>query len=259
MGETVLIDREGGVVTLTLNRADSFNSLSYELANDLADAAVGLARDDSTRAVVVTGAGKAFCAGGDLTWMNDFEGPPEVALHTLAGRFHVAALEFKRMEKPVVAAINGVAAGAGFTLSLACDFRVMARSAKLVQAYTSAGLSIDGGGSHSLPRLIGLARSLEIVAFDKPIKSEQALEWGLVTKVVDDGQALVEAMAMAKDLASRSIHSFGRSKRLLNQSFDTPLEAQLEAERKGIADCAAHPDGKEGVAAFLEKRKPKFG
>ena len=162
------------------------------------------------------------------------------------------------MSKPVIAAVNGVAAGAGFTLALACDFRVMAKSASFRQAYTSNGLCIDGGGTFTLPRLVGVARALEIAAFDQPIGSDQALAWGLVTKVSEDGRAAEEASAMARQLANRSLHSFGLSKRLLNESFDTPLETQLEKERAGIRACARHPDGLEGMKAFSEKRPPVY-
>ena len=162
------------------------------------------------------------------------------------------------MEKPVVAAINGTAAGGGFSLALACDFRVMAQSAVLRQAYTSSGLSIDGGGSFALPRLVGLARAMEIMAFDRPISSAQALEWGLVTKVVPENEVLSESTAMLDALTKTSLHSFAWSKKLMTSSFNNTLETQLELERQGISDCAAHPEGQEGIKAFVEKRKPTF-
>ena len=162
------------------------------------------------------------------------------------------------MSKPVIAAINGIAAGGGFSLALACDFRVMAESAVLRQAYTSNGLCVDGGGSFILPRLVGLARALEIMAFDQPISSEQALSWGLVTKITQDGKALEEAMIMARELIKGSLHSFGWSKKLLTDSFNSSLETHIERERRGLSSCAAHPEGKEGLTAFAEKRKPVF-
>jgi 2-(1,2-epoxy-1,2-dihydrophenyl)acetyl-CoA isomerase len=162
------------------------------------------------------------------------------------------------MRKPVVAAINGIAAGAGFSLALACDFRIMEKSAILRQAYTSNGLCIDGGGTFTLPRIVGLARSLEIAAFDNPISSHQASEWGLVTKVVDDGKALEEAVNMLNILAKGSLHSFGWSKKLLTDSFSNSFESHLELEREGLSACADSPDGQEGLNAFVEKRKPSF-
>ena len=163
------------------------------------------------------------------------------------------------MKKPVVAAVNGVAAGGGFSLALACDFRVMDKSAVLRQAYTSNGLCIDGGGTFTLPRLVGYARALEIAAFDEPISADQALAWGLVTKVAEDGQALVEATAMAQLLSRRALNSFAWTKKLITDSFSTSFEAQLELERAALEACADHPDGREGLAAFAEKRKPKYG
>jgi 2-(1,2-epoxy-1,2-dihydrophenyl)acetyl-CoA isomerase len=162
------------------------------------------------------------------------------------------------MRKPVIAAFNGIAAGGGFSLALACDFRVMAQSATLRQAFTSNGLSIDGGGTFTLPRLVGLARAMEIVAFDNPISSEQALAWGLATKVVKDGQVLEETWSMARELAKGSLHSFGWCKQLLIDSFHTAFEAHIERERLGLSSCAAHPDGREGLKAFAEKRNPIF-
>jgi len=162
------------------------------------------------------------------------------------------------MGKPVVAAINGIAAGGGFSLALACDFRVMAESAVLRQAYTSSGLSIDGGGTFALPRLVGLARALEIAAFDQPISSSKALEWGLVTRVVPDDKVIEESLSMLEGLAKSALHSFAWSKRLLTESFNHTLETQLELERQGISDCARHPNGQEGIKAFVEKRKPVF-
>jgi len=163
------------------------------------------------------------------------------------------------MKKPVVAAINGVAAGGGFSLALACDFRVMDESAVLNQAYTSAGLCIDGGGTFTLPRLVGYARALEIAAFDKPIPASRALDWGLVTKVTAGGQALDEGMTMARDLAGRSLNSFAWTKKLITDSFSTSFETQIETERAALEACADHPDGQEGLRAFAEKRKPRFG
>jgi 2-(1,2-epoxy-1,2-dihydrophenyl)acetyl-CoA isomerase len=162
------------------------------------------------------------------------------------------------MRKPVLAAINGTAAGAGFSLALACDFRIMEQSAILRQAYTSNGLCIDGGGTFILPRIVGLARSLEIAAFDDPISSAQALDWGLVTQVVDDGSALEQAESMLKKLTKKSAYSFGWSKKLLTDSFNTSFESHLELERQGLSNCANHSDGQEGLKAFLEKRPPIF-
>jgi 2-(1,2-epoxy-1,2-dihydrophenyl)acetyl-CoA isomerase len=216
------------------------------------------AKDPMAQGVIITGNGKAFCSGGDLKWISTQKEQPGPVLYRLAPEFHRSIVEIRRMAKPVVAAINGIAAGGGFSLALACDFRVMSESAVMRQAYTSSGLSIDGGGSFALPRLVGLARSLEIMAFDQPISPARALEWGLVTQVVPDGQAVTAAIDMLQKLTSGSLHSFAWSKRLMLDSFDHDLETQLELERQGISECAAHPDGQEGLKAFVEKRKPSF-
>jgi 2-(1,2-epoxy-1,2-dihydrophenyl)acetyl-CoA isomerase len=243
---------------MVINRPESFNAFDLDMIELFAKYLINLAMDDSVSVLVISGEGKAFCSGGDLKWALSFPNGPAVAFHELAARYHQAILEILRMRKPVVAAVNGIAAGGGFSLALACDFRVMAQSATLRQGYTSNGLCIDGGGTFTLPRLVGLARAMEIVAFDKPISSEQALAWGLVTKVVEDGRVMEEAWKMARELANGSLHSFGMCKQLLIDSFHTPFESHIERERLGLSSCAAHPDGQEGLKAFSEKRKPIF-
>lgn len=258
MSGAVKVTMDGEVACVLLNRPDVYNAVNPELVEGLSESLVSLASNDKVRAVVISGEGRAFCAGGDLKWtLSSTQGPPAI-FHKMAALFHQAVLEIRRMSKPVVAAVNGVAAGGGFSLALACDFRVMAESAVLLQAYTSAGLCLDGGGTFTLPRMVGFAKALEIVAFDKPITSEQALAWGLATRVVKDGSALEEAVGMARELARGSLHSYGWAKRLLTDSFSNQFEAHLEAERRGLVSCVAHPDGQEGLRAFTEKRKPVF-
>ncbi len=258
MSSPVMLKREGNVARVMLNNPEGFNSFGLELITQLQDILIDLASDDTVRAVVVTGAGRAFCAGGDIAWMDAFPGGPPAGIHLLAARFHQCVTEIRRMRKPVIAAINGVAAGGGFSLALACDFRIMEQSAKLRQAYTSSGLCMDGGGSFTLPRLVGLAKALEIVAFDAPIDAEKALEWGLVTALCGDGKSVEEAMSMAQVLAGRSNTAFGLVKQLLTDAFDTSWESHIEKERDGIAWSSGQPDGQEGIAAFLAKRKPVF-
>jgi 2-(1,2-epoxy-1,2-dihydrophenyl)acetyl-CoA isomerase len=258
MTESVRLRKEGGIAVVLLNRPEAYNAFDQEMVVLLAKSLTHLAIDDSVSAVVISGEGKAFCTGGDLKSILGCPGGPAAGLYELAATFHQAIVEIRRMKKPVIAAINGIAAGGGFSMALACDFRVMAQSAVLRQAYTSNGLSIDGGGTFTLPRIVGLARALEIIAFDKPISSEQAVSWGLVTKVVPDGQALEETHKIAHELARGSLHSFGRCKELITNSFHTAFEAQLELERSALSCCADHPDGKEGLKAFMEKRKPAF-
>ena len=256
--ETTRVTVKDGLAEILLERPDVFNAINLQTARELGQRLLALSVDQSIRGVVITGAGTAFSAGGDIKGAMAHPHGPTAAFHELATQVHLCVVEIRRMNKPVIAAINGVAAGGGFSLALACDFRVLARTAILRQAFTSNGLCIDAGGTFILPRLVGLARALEIAAFDDPITAEQALAWGLVNRVVEPGHELAEAQAMAQKLAERSLHSFGWSKRLLTNAFETSLEAHLEKEREGLVSCAGHPDGAEGMRAFLEKRKPRY-
>ncbi len=258
MSNLIELETTDTIAQITLNRPEAYNAFNFELMSQFVNQLTALAEKADVRGIVITGKGKGFCAGGDLKWALGYPSRPGAAFHALASQFHLAILEIRRMKKPVVAAVNGVAAGGGFSLALACDFRVMEKSAVLRQAYTSNGLCIDGGGTFTLPRLVGYARALEIAAFDEPIPADQALSWGLVTKMVEDGQALEEATEMAKLLARRALHSYGWAKKLITDAFDTSFESQLELERTALVACADHPDGREGLAAFSEKRKPKY-
>jgi 2-(1,2-epoxy-1,2-dihydrophenyl)acetyl-CoA isomerase len=246
------------IAELTLNKPKAFNSFDLEMISELAKKLIELSTDNGVKGIIITGKGKAFCAGGDLGWVSSYSDHYQTSFNTLAGQFHAAILEIRRMKKPVVAAINGMAAGGGFSLALACDFRVMEKSAIMKQAYTSNGLSIDGGGTFTLPKLVGMAKALEIAAFDEAISSEKALEWGMITKVAEDGSSLEESRAMMAKIMKKSVNSFGMVKNLVNDSYNRSLEATLEKERKGLGDCGIHPDGLEGINAFLEKRKPVF-
>ena len=258
MNDPVVTQRHQNILEIRLNRPDAYNALDLAMMEQLREALSAAAVNDSILGVILTGSGKAFCSGGDLKWISQQAENAGSVLYQLAPQFHLSIVEIHRMGKPVVAAINGIAAGGGFSLALACDFRVMGQSATLRQAYTSSGLSMDGGGSFALPRLVGLARAMEVLAFDEPIPSSKALEWGLVTKVVADDQVLEEAIGMLERLARSSLHSFAWSKKLLTDSLNNTLETQLELERQGISNCAALPDGQEGIRAFTEKRKPDF-
>ena len=252
------VEVEKGIAVLLLNRPGSYNALDADMMNQITHHMTKLAVDDKAQGIIITGAGKAFCAGGDLKWALSYPDGLVAAFHKLAGIFHQGMLEIRRMKKPVIAAINGIAAGGGFSLSLACDFRIIAESAALRQAYTSNGLSMDGGGTFALPRIVGYARALEILAFDKLISAKQALDWGLVTKIVGDGHTKEAAISMIKELQAGSLHSFGLSKQLLTDSFNTSLETQLELERIALCRAAGHAHALEGLQAFVEKRKPEY-
>jgi len=258
MNDPVLTQQHENILEITLNRPDVYNALNLDMMKMLGEALSYAATNDTIKGVLLTGKGKAFCSGGDLKSISEQAEDAASVLHRLAPQFHLSITEIRRMEKPVFAAINGIAAGGGFSLALACDFRVMGQSAILRQAYTSSGLSMDGGGTFALPRLVGLGRAMEIMAFDNPISSAQALEWGLVTKVVPDDRVFPETLVMLEALSKGALQSFAWSKKLITHSFNNTLETQLELERQGIRDCAAHPNGQEGIHAFLEKRKPSF-
>ncbi len=258
MDKVVKLEVIEGIAKVTLNRPKAFNAFGLDMIQLLSERLIELAMDKLVVGVIITGEGKAFCAGGDLRFISNFGKSYGEAFHELAARYHQAILEIRRMPKPVVAAINGLAAGGGFSMALACDFRVMEASAILRQAYTINGLSIDGGGTFTLPRLVGLARAMEIAALDRPISAEQALFWGLITEVMEDGQAVKRAIELVEEMKSSPLSSFAASKKLITDSFNTSLESQLEKEREALSWCADHPNGREGIRAFLEKRKPVY-
>jgi 2-(1,2-epoxy-1,2-dihydrophenyl)acetyl-CoA isomerase len=256
--ETVKLELTDNIALVILNRPKAYNSFDLDMVRLLAETLVNLALDPEVIGVVISGEDKAFCAGGDLRWIKGYGENYGAAFHELAARYHQAILEIRRMPKPVVAAINGLAAGGGFSIALACDFRIMETSGILRQAYTSNGLSIDGGGTFSLPRLVGLAKALEIAAFDRPIDAEKAYEWGLVTEVVDNGESVKRARELINEMKKGSLTSFAASKKLMTDSFNTAFEGQMEKERDLLSWCADQPNGREGIAAFLEKRRPVF-
>lgn len=258
--ETLLYDVRDGVCTITLNRPEVFNAFNEALTADLGAALEACAQDEAVRAVVITGAGKAFCAGQDLkelearyaAQVGGYLGP------RLRREYNPVILRMRNLEKPVVAAVNGVAAGAGCSLALAADLRVMAASATLIEVFVNVGLVPDCGSTLTLPRLVGLGKALELCFTGDRVGAEEALRLGLANKVVADGDLLAETYKLAERLASLPTRAIGLTKRLINQSFDNTLEQQLEAEAcvQEIADQTA--DHLEGVRGFLAKRKPSF-
>ena len=210
------------------------------------------------RAVILTGAGKMFSGGGDLkSFAAQGDALPghlkEVALY-----LHAAISRFVRMDAPVIAAVNGTAGGGGMSLCLFADVVLAAESAKFTLAYTRAGLSPDGGSTYFLPRLIGLRRALELALTNRVLTAKEALEWGMVTKVVPDSELQAEAQALAGQLAAGATRALGAAKRLLHHSFGESLETQMELEAQGIAEQARTRDAREGIAAFIAKRKASF-
>ncbi|MHB8780943.1 MAG: enoyl-CoA hydratase/isomerase family protein [Candidatus Geothermincolia bacterium] len=258
MTDKIVRESIGDALFLYLARPESYNALDLELLDQLARHTVDASKNPAVRTIVISGQGKAFCAGGDLRWIAAQAQGLEAAFHLLASRLHLSVTELRRMRKPAIAALNGPTAGAGLSIALACDFRVMESSATLKLSYPSAGLCVDGGASFTLPRLIGLAKSLELAAFDQPIDAATALSSGLVTRVCADGESRAAALAMAEELRTTSLTSFGVIKTLLSDSYETSWETQLEREREGLGWSSAQPDGCEGVTAFCEKRRPDF-
>ena len=257
----VLIERKGGLVVLTLNRPGSYNAVDGPMMQALLDALVECDEDESVRAVLLTGSGRAFCAGGDLKAMRAEDAAGRsvgVFLKRLTVPVHGAIATMARMEKPVIAAVNGVAGGAGFSFALACDLVLAAESAVFTMAYTKAGLAPDGGSSFFLPRVVGPKRAYDLMVNNAVLTAQEARDLGIVNEVYRDASFMAEARSYAERLAAGPTRAFGAAKRLLASSPDASLEGQMEHERRAIAACAGTEDFEEGVAAFVDKRAAAF-
>jgi 2-(1,2-epoxy-1,2-dihydrophenyl)acetyl-CoA isomerase len=246
--------RDGAVLTITLNRPDVLNAFNAEMHRGLAGA-LRVARDAAVRAVVITGAGRGFCVGQDLT---EFREAPGDIGSRLRDNYHPNIRAIRALEKPVIAAVNGAAAGAGMSLACACDLRLAADSASFVPAFINIGLIPDSGGSYFVTRLLGPARAFEWLASGKKLTAVEAHAWGLVSEVVEGGALSARAGEVAAQLASLPTRGIGMTKRLLDHAVDSSLEDQLEREAQLQAAATQTADFKEGVAAFLEKRPPRF-
>ncbi len=260
--KTMRLEIDGEIGTLTLDRPDSFNAMSPELIGELVVAAGWLADRAPLRALIVTGAGKAFSSGGDVNWFKegvdseDFDLPADVRRG--ADVLHQAIVDFRRIPYPVIGAINGVAAGAGFSLALMCDTRIASEEAAFVCAYGRIGASPDGGMTYFLPRMVGPARAVELLLNDPLLSAQQALEERIVAEVVPAGELMDRARGKAASLAAKAPHYVRMSKQLVGVSLDNTLADHLQLERHGIADSMATEDLREGVTAFFEKREATF-
>jgi len=252
-----MVDIRGEVAVVTLNRPETANTLNLAMGRDLLTAALRCEADPAVRAVVLTGAGKAFCFGGDLRGMTSSGTPIEPYLKELTTHLHAAIARFMRMDAPVIAAVNGTTAGAGVGLVAMADLAIMAAGAKISLAYTGVGLTPDGGTSFLLPRAVGAKRAMELIMTNRALTAAEALEWGLVNQVAPDTEVLDTALALAGKLAAGPKGAFGRSKRLVAAALGA-LESQLTLESETIAAQAATAEGREGITAFFEKRKAQY-
>jgi 2-(1,2-epoxy-1,2-dihydrophenyl)acetyl-CoA isomerase len=246
--------REGAVLTITLNRPDVLNAFNAALHEGLA-AALKEARGPDVRAVVVTGAGRGFCVGQDLT---EFREAPGDIGSRLRSTYHPNVLAVRALEKPVIAAVNGVAAGAGMSFACACDLRIAADSASFVPAFINIGLVPDSGGSYFVTRILGPARAFEWLASGRKLTAAEAHAWGLVSEVVETDALAARAAEVAGQLAALPTRGIGMTKRLIDHALHATLEQQLEREAELQTAATQTEDFKEGVAAFLEKRSPEF-
>lgn len=246
-----------GVATITINRPEAANSINLELARELLASALKC-EDSEVRAVLLTGNGRAFSTGGDLKEFSLQGDGLSAHLRETTVYFHAAISRLARLHAPVIAAVNGVAAGAGMSLACACDIVLAAESARFTMAYTRVGLSPDGSGTWFIPRLIGHRRALELALTNRVLTAAEALEWGLITRVVPDDQLLSDAQALARDLAGGPTRAYAAAKRLIHSSWTESLESQLELETESIAALGGATDAVEGIQAFLEKRAPEF-
>ncbi|RKT52637.1 enoyl-CoA hydratase-related protein [Saccharothrix australiensis] len=253
----LLVDDADGVRTLTLNRPESFNAFTVALKERLIEAVRETAADDAVRAVVITGAGKAFSAGQDLKeHVALLEAGDPAPLRTVEEHYNPLIKAVVAMPKPVLAAVNGTAAGAGASLAYACDLRVAAASAKFLMAFANVGLTADSGASWTLPRLIGHGRAMQLMLLAEPVGAEEALRIGMVTQVVPDGEALAQAQALARRLAAGPTTAYAKIKEAL--AFSGGLAAALEVEARTQAEAGATADHREAVAAFVAKRPARF-
>jgi 2-(1,2-epoxy-1,2-dihydrophenyl)acetyl-CoA isomerase len=256
--ETILLDVRDGVAHLTLNRPDAANGISVGLARELMDATLEIAGDDRVRAVLLTGAGARFCGGGDVKEFAAHADDLPRHLRAVIAYLHPAIESLVRGDAPVIAGVQGSAAGAGLGLVGASDIVIAGESAKFVMAYTAIAVTPDGSSSWFLPRLVGVRRALELTLTNRPLSAAEALDWGLVTRVVPDDDVAGEAAALAERIAQGPTRAFAGAKRLIHESLESSFEEHLAHEAEWMAQISRTDDAVEGMAAFVEKRAPEF-
>lgn len=256
--ETITLEVDAGVGIITLNRPDEMNALNGQMAQDLFDAAMTCDTDPAIRAVLITGAGKMFSAGGDLKEFMAQGDTVSAFVTRMATVLHMAIARLNRMDPPVVMAINGTAAGGGFSFALSGDYAIASENAKFVSAYTASGLSPDASSTYFIAKHVGLLRAKELVLTNRVLDAREALDWGIVNKVVRADELLDEAMAIARRFAAGPTKAYGQAKHLLHTAFSESMETQLEFESQGIASMMQTDDARAGLDAFLHKRKAEF-
>jgi 2-(1,2-epoxy-1,2-dihydrophenyl)acetyl-CoA isomerase len=253
--ETILFSNQAGIARLTLNRPDRLNSFTVHMHEEVADA---LGRLEGARVLVLTGAGRGFCAGQDL---NDRAVAPGEAVdlgESVEKRYNPLIRRLTSLPMPVIARVNGVAAGAGANIALACDIVIAAKSAKFIQSFANIGLIPDSGGTWVLPRLVGQARALGLALTAEPLPAEKAAEWGLIWKAVEDEALDEEVDALAARFASAPTRGLAAIKRMIRESWGHSLDQELDLQRDMMRELGMSEDYREGVAAFMEKRAPRF-
>lgn len=256
--ETIRYEVKDGVATITLNRPDAYNALNLTLGGELFRATLEADEDRAARCIVLTGAGKAFCAGGDVKDFNDNADRIGIVIKELTTYLHGAVSRLSRTQKPVIMAVNGVAAGGGMSLALAGDLVVAAESARFTMAYSKIAASPDGSSSYFLPRVIGLRRALELHYTNRVLSAREAMDWGLVNRVHPDAEFPGAVTALARELAQGPTLAFGKAKLLFHQSTHESLETQMELEAQAIAASGHTEDFRNGVTAFAKKQSPTF-
>ncbi len=261
MNDTLLLTRDpnnNAIAHLVMNRPKSLNALNLDMTDALDAITKQVAEDDSIRAVTLSGAAGHFMAGGDVVVFHSFKDKLHDEFEGIGRGFHAAVERFRTMPKPVVAVVEGACAGGGLSLMLACDLAISADDAMYTLAYANIGVSPDGGSSFSLPRTVGLRKALEMAFLPDRFGAEEAQRLGLVNRVFPKASLIAERDTLMNRLANGPTHAFARTKLLMTQSFDTDLKTQLRDELVHFAACTHGPDFKEGVTAFVEKRKPTF-
>ena len=257
--QTIVFETTDGIARLTLNRPERLNSFNTAMHAEVRDALAALQADATARVLIITGAGRGFCAGQDLGDRAVAPGgaPPDLGSSIEQG-YKPLILTLRRLPLPVIAAVNGVAAGAGANIALACDLVIAARSATFIQAFSKIGLVPDSGGTWILPRLAGHARAMGLALLGEKLSAEQAADWGLIWRCVDDDELAAEVDTLARQLAAAPTRGLARTKQALLEGWGRTLEQQLDVERDYLQELGRSADYAEGVAAFLQKRVPRF-